>query len=158
MNELNKLLLLEELRFHQNPVLQDKSAETSRQLIIARIGSLKVTGTLFFMLNVFRIGTVTYGLHPLKSWVNSRNFDAPCTYFSVPVDVDVTWFFEIKYRIRQINRKCCKIGALQNFRVWHLSHKIALFMYMEDFNLQCSCFNTGLRVEFLSADILFLVC
>ncbi|XP_021917557.1 tubulin-specific chaperone E isoform X2 [Zootermopsis nevadensis] len=41
MNELNKLLLLEELRFHQNPVLQDKSAETSRQLIIARIGNLK---------------------------------------------------------------------------------------------------------------------
>jgi hypothetical protein len=44
MNELNKLLHLEELRFRENPVLQEESVETSRQLIIARIGNLKVTG------------------------------------------------------------------------------------------------------------------
>jgi hypothetical protein len=44
MNELNKLLHLEELRFCENPVLQEESGETSRQLIIARIGNIKVIG------------------------------------------------------------------------------------------------------------------
>jgi hypothetical protein len=42
INELNKLLQLEDLRFRENPVLQQESAETSRQLIIARIGNIKV--------------------------------------------------------------------------------------------------------------------
>lgn len=42
INELNKLLHLEDLRFRENPVLQQESAETSRQLIIARIGNIKV--------------------------------------------------------------------------------------------------------------------
>lgn len=41
VNELNKLLNLEELRFRENPVLQLENMETSRQLIIARIGNLK---------------------------------------------------------------------------------------------------------------------
>jgi len=41
INELNKLLQLEDLRFRENPVLQQESAETSRQLIIARIGNIK---------------------------------------------------------------------------------------------------------------------
>ncbi|GFG39933.1 hypothetical protein Cfor_08990 [Coptotermes formosanus] len=41
INELNKLLHLEDMRFRENPVLQDESAETSRQLIIARIGNIK---------------------------------------------------------------------------------------------------------------------
>ncbi|XP_069698305.1 tubulin-specific chaperone E [Periplaneta americana] len=41
MNELNKLLQLEELRFRDNPLLQQESIETSRQFVIARIGNLK---------------------------------------------------------------------------------------------------------------------
>jgi hypothetical protein len=44
MNELNKLLQLEKLTFHKNPVLQEESEHTSEQLIIARIGNLKVIG------------------------------------------------------------------------------------------------------------------
>ena len=43
INELNKLPNLEDLRFRENPVLETESAETSRQLIIARIGNIKVT-------------------------------------------------------------------------------------------------------------------
>lgn len=41
VNELDKLLHLEELGFHGNPVLQEESEGTSRQLIIARIGNIK---------------------------------------------------------------------------------------------------------------------
>jgi hypothetical protein len=44
VNELNKLLQLEKLSFRENPVLQEESVETSRQLIIAKIGNLKVMG------------------------------------------------------------------------------------------------------------------
>ncbi|KAJ9592917.1 hypothetical protein L9F63_015422, partial [Diploptera punctata] len=41
INELNKLAVLEELRFRENPVLQQENVETSRQLVIARIADLK---------------------------------------------------------------------------------------------------------------------
>jgi hypothetical protein len=45
MNEFNKLLQLEKLTFHKNPVLQEETEDTSKQLIIARIGNLKVIGS-----------------------------------------------------------------------------------------------------------------
>ncbi|PNF32444.1 Tubulin-specific chaperone E [Cryptotermes secundus] len=41
INELDKLLHLEDLGFHENPVLQEENEETARQLVIARIGNIK---------------------------------------------------------------------------------------------------------------------
>ncbi|GLG94418.1 Tubulin-specific chaperone E [Gryllus bimaculatus] len=41
VSELDKLKQLEELRFHENPVLYRENHETSRQLVIARIGRLQ---------------------------------------------------------------------------------------------------------------------
>lgn len=42
MGELNKLKKLEELRIDLNPVLNLDSRATNRQMIIARVGQIKV--------------------------------------------------------------------------------------------------------------------
>uniref|UniRef100_A0A023F7S1 Tubulin-specific chaperone E n=2 Tax=Triatoma infestans TaxID=30076 RepID=A0A023F7S1_TRIIF len=42
ISELNKLKALEELKFRQNPILEGLRRETARQIIIARLPSLKV--------------------------------------------------------------------------------------------------------------------
>ncbi|CAL1685652.1 unnamed protein product [Lasius platythorax] len=42
INELDKLLNLEDLKFRENPILKNETVETARQLIIARIAKLKI--------------------------------------------------------------------------------------------------------------------
>ena len=42
MNELNKLANLEELQLAGNPIMSSHNPETVRQLLVARIGGLKL--------------------------------------------------------------------------------------------------------------------
>jgi len=50
VSELNKLPKLTDLRMDLNPILKIDSRATNRQLIIARIDNLKVSGQLYCFL------------------------------------------------------------------------------------------------------------
>lgn len=73
ISELEKLICLEDLKFRENPVLQSTSAETGRQMIIARISKLKTLNSTEIWYEERRGAEYDYLNMFARAWIESES-------------------------------------------------------------------------------------
>ncbi|XP_018314022.1 tubulin-specific chaperone E-like isoform X2 [Mycetomoellerius zeteki] len=75
IHELDKLSNLKNLKFRGNPILENRTVETARQLIIARIAKLKVLNGKEILHDERR--DVLFGIRSEKFNVCNKNSQSP---------------------------------------------------------------------------------
>lgn len=70
---MDKLSNLEDLKFRENPVLKNETAETARQLIIARIAKLKILNSTEILHDERRGAEYDYLKLYLPKWLEIEN-------------------------------------------------------------------------------------
>ncbi|EZA50346.1 hypothetical protein DMN91_003520 [Ooceraea biroi] len=73
ISELDKLLNLEDLKFRENPILKNETAETARQLIIARIAKLQMLNSIKICNKERRGAEYDYLKLYLPKWSETEN-------------------------------------------------------------------------------------